>query len=554
MVWQGDMGTSTTTTEERDPAAIQRDPTVGPTPDGTAEAAAELEEYLDASQQRRRLFPRAALVGLAAGLVAIVFRALLAAGDQLRNGLIAWSHGVPAIGWLAPMLLGATGATIAVLLVRGVAPEASGSGIPHIEAVLHRLRELRWQRVLPVKLVGGTIAIGAGLALGREGPTVQMGASVAAGIATWLRSPPRERLTLIAAGAGAGLAAAFNAPLAGLVFVLEEMQRDFRPAVFGAAFIAAALADILARLIAGQLPVFTIPSYPVPPLTALPAFVVLGVVTGLFGMLFNRGLLGGLVIFGRLQGRAVVVGAALVGAAAGLIGWFAPDLIGGGHGLTERALLGEVVLATVPLLFLLRFGLTLLSYGTGAPGGIFAPLLALGALIGLAIGDIAHTFAPAAVPQPAVFAVVGMAAYFTAIVRAPLTGIVLIVEMTGNYNQMLPLLVACFCAYIVAEGLRSLPIYEALLQRDLRRSNTAHVLHEPMVVDLTIESGAPFAGQAIRDLGLPPGCIIVRIQDGGRTWIPTAATRLDAHMRITALIAPEAAAGLRALRDGCDGP
>lgn len=290
--------------------------------------------------------------------MAVTFRALLALGDQVRDGLIAWGQRAPSIGWAGPVLFGATGAALAVALTRRYAPEAAGSGIPHIEAVLHRLRELRWRRVLPVKFLGGTLAIGAGLALGREGPTVQMGGSVGAAVAEWLRSPTRERLTLIAAGAGAGLAAAFNAPLAGLVFVLEEVQRDFRPGVFGAAFIAAAVADILARLVAGQLPVFTVPSYPVPPLVSLPAFALLGAIAGLLGVLFNRGLLIVLDRFGQLQERTILAVAALVGATSGLMGWFVPGLIGGGHDLTERLLLGEIALAAIPLVFLARFGLT----------------------------------------------------------------------------------------------------------------------------------------------------------------------------------------------------
>ena len=539
-----------------DPASSE--PILGAEPpapaDAQSAAQSELAEYLDRTQQRRRLFPRAALVGLLAGAVAIVFRALLAAGDAARNALIAWARQAPAVGWLAPVLYGAVGATLAVALVRRYAPEAGGSGIPHIEAVLHRLRELRWRRVLPVKLLGGTVAIGAGLALGREGPTVQMGGAVGAAVAERLGSASRERLTLIAAGAGAGLAAAFNAPLAGLVFVLEEVQRDFRPMVFGAAFVAAAVADILARLAGTQLPVFTIPSYAVPPLAALPAFAVLGIASGLVGVGFNRSLLRTLNLFGRLDGRAILVGAALVGAMAGLGAWLAPDVGGGGHGLTEAALVGGVALGAIPVLFGLRLALTLASYGTGAPGGIFAPLLALGALLGLAAGDLTQRLAPAVVPQPAVFAVVGMAALFTAVVRAPLTGIVLIVEMTGNYNQMLPLLVACFCAYAVAEGLRDLPIYEALLQRDLRGGGLAHALHKPIVVEVEVEPGAPFAGRMVRQLGLPPGCIIVRCRDGGREWVPTAATRLEPHMRLTAMIAPEAADGLDALRAGCEEP
>jgi CIC family chloride channel protein len=518
------------------------------------EAESELAEYLDISQRRRRLFPRAALVGLLAGAVALLFRALLAWGDQLRNGLIAWSQQFPALGWIAPAGFGAGGATLAVLLVRRYAPEAAGSGIPHTKAVLYRLRDLPWQRVLPIKLVGGALALGSGLALGREGSTVQMGGAVGAAVAARLKSPIRERLTLIAAGAGAGLAAAFNAPLAGLVFVLEELQRDFRPGVFGAAFIAAAVADILARLVGGQLPVFAVPSYPVAPLAALPIFAALGALAGLLGILFNHGLLSALNRFGRLTERQRLGATACIGAGVGLSGWFAPALIGSGHALTEQVLVGELALTVIPLILVLRFGLTLASYGTGAPGGIFAPLLVIGALIGLGVGETAHALAPGVVPIPAAFAVVGMAAYFTAIVRAPLTGIVLIVEMTGNYNQMLPLLVACFAAYLVAEGLRQLPIYEALLQRDRQHSSHAHTFHEPTVLELTIEPGAPFVGRPIRDLGLPPGCIMVRCRDGAREWIPTADTRLDAHMQCTFVIAPEAAPALRLLREGCEAP
>ena len=518
---------------------------------GRAQAQSELETYLDVSQQRRRILPRAALVGVAAGVVAVVFRALLAGGDALRGGLQTWAHSIPWIGWLFPMLFGAAGAAGAVFLVRQFAPETSGSGIPHLEAVLHRLRPMDWRRVLPVKLIGGALAIGSGLVLGREGPTVQMGGATGDAVGRALRSPTQERLTLTAAGAGAGLAAAFNAPLSGLIFVLEEVQRDFRPIVFAAVFVAAAIADIIARVVSGQLPVFVVPSYPVQPLSALPVFAVLGVATGLLGVLFNRSLLSTLNLFARIQGRAAIGAAAVVGAAVGLVGYFAPAGIGGGHTLTEHVLEGNVLLAAIPLWFLVRFVLTMASYGTGAPGGIFAPLLALGALIGLGVGALAHLALPALVPQAAVFAVVGMAAYFTAIVRAPLTGVVLIIEMTGNYNQMLPLLVACFCAYATAELLGSLPIYETLLERDLRRGGTDNAFEEPVVIELEVQPQSPFDGKAIRELGLPPGCIVIRCRDGGREWVPTAQTRLHAHIRITALVAPDAASGLELLRHGC---
>jgi CIC family chloride channel protein len=515
------------------------------------EVLSEIQEDLNIREQRRRMFPRAALVGLGAGLVASFFRIVLAGIDGVRNGLIISSYQYPIWGWIFPAIFGVVGATLSVFLVRRFAPETSGSGIPHLEAVLHRLRTLNWKRVLPVKFVAGALAIGGGLALGREGPTVQMGGAVGDAIGMWLKVPPRERRTLIAAGAGAGLAAAFNAPLAGVIFVVEEIQRDFHPFVFGAVFLAAAVADIVSRVLSGAFPVFSIPDYPTPPTLSLPIFALLGILAGLLGVVFNRSLLGTMNLFARAKGGWNLVIAAGVGAFVGLAGWFSPMMTGSGHSLAETALAGNLVLAVIPAFFLIRFLMTISSYGTGAAGGIFAPLLALGALLGLSLGQIANRIAPGIVPLPAVFAVVGMAAYFTAIVRAPLTGIVLIVEMTGNYHQMLPLLIACFCAYAVAELLKDLPIYEALLERDLLRDGTHVKLNEPMVIDLVVEHGSSFVGQEVRMLGLPPGCVLVRCTEGSRTFVPTAMTCLEAHMKITAVIAPEADQGLTILRNGC---
>jgi CIC family chloride channel protein len=512
----------------------------------------EIQEYLDDRQQRRWIFPRAALVGAIAGGVALAFRAALTEADALRNSLISWAHTLPFLGWLFPVGLTMIGAGIAVAITRRYAPEAAGSGIPHLEAVLHRYRNLEWKRVLPVKFFAGIIAIGSGLALGREGPTVQMGGSIGDGVSRILKVSEHERLTLISAGAGAGLAAAFNAPLAGLIFVLEEVRRDFQPIMFGATFVAAVIADIITRIGSGQFPVFTVPSYGMPPLSSLPIFALLGIMAGLLGVLFNRSLLTTVDLFRRIPPRLVVPFAAIAGGIIGLVGWFSPMMLGSGNSLAQITLQGNLLLSIIPLYFGIRFLLTTTSYGTGAPGGIFAPLLVLGALLGLAIGQIFNFLAPSVVPIPAVFAVVGMAAYFTAIVRAPLTGIMLIVEMTGNYSQMLPLLVSCFCAYAVAEFLKDLPIYEALLERDLQRGSEIPVLSEPAVVEFTVQPGAKFAGRQISTLGLPPGCILVRCSDGKREWVPKANTRLEPHMHITVVIAPDATNGIEILREGCN--
>jgi CIC family chloride channel protein len=521
----------------------------------------EVRDFLQTQERRRQVFPRAALVGLLAGAFAVAFRWALTGGEALRTRLIVWAHHYPTWGWLLPTCIGAVGAGIAVHLVARMAPETAGSGIPHLEAVLYRLRSMRWHRIIPVKFVGGAFAIAGGLTLGREGPTVQMGGAVGAAVAEWLHVTPRERQTLIAAGAGAGLAAAFNAPLAGLAFVLEEVQRDFSPMVFGASFIAAVTADVVTRSLTDQLPVFHIATYPVPPLLALPAFLVLGLLTGALGVAFNRGLLGTLEFFAGLGSWLSRMGAwparlagAFVGAVVGLIGWFVPHALGGGHVLVEAVLTGQVALSLIPLWFVLRFGLTMVSYGCGAPGGIFAPLLVLGALIGLGVGEITHLVLPDAVNHPETFAVVGMAAYFAAIVRAPLTGIVLIVEMTNNYAQMLPLLVACFSAYAVADALGDLPIYEALLERDVRRDGTAPELHGTLVLELTVQTYSAFEGKRVQELGLPPGCVLVTMRRGIHESVPTANTRLEAGDRITAVVAPQAATAVALLREGCEAP
>jgi CIC family chloride channel protein len=470
----------------------------------------------------------------------------------LRDRLIHASHGLGPAGILIPILYGAVGAGLSVYLVRRLAPEAAGSGIPHLKAVLHRLRGMLWQRILPVKFVGSVIGIGVGLALGREGPTVQMGGAIGQMVSRWLGTTARERRTLIAAGAGAGIAAAFNAPLAGVVFVLEEVQRDFSPGVFTAAFIACATADVVARLLTGQLPVFHVAVLPSPPLAVLPAFLVLGILAGALAVVFNRALLGSLNLFQRLRQLPAWVPGALAGAFVGGIGWFAPQTLGGGHVIVEEVLSGHMDLRNLAIFFLLRFGLTMVSFGCGAPGGIFAPLLVLGAQIGLAVGEITRWIAPGSVEHPEAFAMVGMAAYFTGIVRAPLTGIVLVVEMTGNYALMLPLLIACLTAYAVADALGDRPVYEALLERDLLRSREDPQLEETLLVDLTVQPGAPFEGRPVRDLGLPPGCVLVTLRRGPHDQVPTADTRLQAGDQITAVISPAAAPGVIYLREGLE--
>ncbi len=516
-----------------------------------AEAKSEIHEYLHARDERRRLMPRALAVGLASGLAAVAFRASLDGADRLRGEIVAMARLSGPFGVAIPILFSAILAALGLLVVRRFAPEASGSGIPHLEGVLRRHRSFRWAVVLPTKFFGGLLAIASGMVLGREGPTVQMGGAIGMGVAKWLKSTKREALILTAAGAGAGLAAAFNAPLSGLIFVLEELQRDFRPTVFSAAFIAAASADVVTRVVAGQSPVFSVPSYSSTPLAILPGFLILGIASGLLGVVFNKSLVLALNGFARLDKRKVVLATAVVGGIVGAVAYISPNTVGGGHHLVNASIAEGGSVQAIPGLLLLRLTLTIGSYGTGVAGGIFAPLLALGALLGREVGDLAQLMFPQLVVHPGVFGVVGMASLFAAIVRAPLTGIVLIVEMTASYAQMLPLLVACFAAYAVAESLKDLPIYEALLQRDLLRGGSIENGSDPIVLELEVEPGSPFDGLQVRNLGLPSGVVLVKCQEGDREYVPDARTMLTAHQRVTAIISPESDGGVTAFRIGC---
>jgi chloride channel protein, CIC family len=420
--------------------------------------------------KRRHILPKALVVGLVAGLIASVFRMALQYCELSRIG---WIQRLPSWeGLLVALGLGAVGSGFGLWLVRRFAPETAGSGIPDLKSVVLGEKQLLWKRVIPVKFLAGVAGIGGGLTLGREGPTVQMGGATGLMVSTWFRvkQGEGERKALISAGAAAGLAAAFNAPLAGLIFALEELTGSFTPVVFVASFLAAVTADVVCRVVTGETPVFALHGMAAPTLSALPVAALIGMLAGVAGVAFNRSLIISLNLFDRLNRRppfAVGAGAGLV---VGLAAWFYPDISGSGALLSERAVNGEFAVKWMLVFIVVRFFLTMVSYGSGAAGGIFAPLLVLGSLGGLSLGAMVHSVLPGWAAFPETFAVIGMGALFTATVRAPLTGIVLMIELTGQYAFMLPLLVSCFAAYGIAEALGDKPIYDVLRERALARA------------------------------------------------------------------------------------
>jgi CIC family chloride channel protein len=402
-------------------------------------------------------------VGMTSGLVGAVFRLVLDGADRFRGTVIDWAHGKQIAGFVLVIGISAVATALASWLVRKFAPGAKGSGIPDVEAVLRGEQPSAPSILMPVKFLGGVLAMGAGLALGREGPTVQMGAGIGHVIGAAFRRNQDDLKALLAAGAGAGLATAFNAPLAGAVFVLEELVRRFDTRITLTTLCASGSAIAVARLLLGHQPDFQLEQLPHPGLATVPIFFILGAVIGLIGVAYNRTILGALAAAEQL-GRwwSGDVRAALVGAAVGLLAWFGPGLVGGGDAITQHVLAGGVSIMVVVYIFLLRFVLGPVSYAAGTPGGLFAPMLVLGAQIGFVQGTFFCRWFPALGERPAAFAVVGMAAFFTAVVRSPVTGIILVTEMTGSFTLLLPMLLACFAAMIVPTLLRNAPIYDAL--------------------------------------------------------------------------------------------
>ena len=405
------------------------------------------------------------IAGGAAGLVGAIFRRLLDEANTGRGLLIEWAHGYELLGLVLIVALAAAATAFAAWLVRRFSPEASGSGIPHVEAVLHEKASPAAYVLLPVKFFGGLAAIGAGLALGREGPTVQMGASVAHLVGRLFRLSLDDARILLAAGAGAGLATAFNAPIAGAVFVLEELMRRFDTRITIATLGASASAIGVSRLILGQAPDFTVDLMPFPEYGSTPAFIVLGLFVGILGVAYNRAIVGCLALSDRMNTIPAEARAAAVGAAVGLLAWYAPDLVGGGDPIAERALTGQTVVTMLPLLFALRFVLGAVSYAACTPGGLFAPMLVLGAQAGLFFGTYACRWFPLAGQHPTAYAITGMAAFFTATVRAPVTGIILVIELTGSDTLLLAMLAACFTAMVVPTLVGNPPIYDSLGKR-----------------------------------------------------------------------------------------
>jgi CIC family chloride channel protein len=417
------------------------------------------------NSETRVLFTSTVVVGCLSGLAAVGFHESIDVADGwLLEPLLARTLLQRLI--LIPLLLISVGLIVGLLLDR-VVPFARGSGIPEVKTayVFGPGAQLSLRTVVG-KWVLGAISIGSGFSLGREGPTVQICAAIGAAIGKVTRRPTRVVRALISVGAAAGIAAAFNTPIAAITFAMEEVIGDLNQRLVGAIVVASVAAAVVERAMLGGRPSLLVPAYSLGHWQELFAYALLGVLAGLVATVFIRSLLA-LRSFARRQTMVPVwAGPAIGGVLMSTIGLSLPQTFGIGYATLSAALLGQLSWRRMATLCVGKVGATVASYGSGLSGGIFAPALFMGAMLGGSVAHLVHPFAGPTTEIVGSFALVGMGAFFAGAIRAPITSILIIFEMTGDYAIILPLMISNVISYTVAARLHPVPIYDALLRQD----------------------------------------------------------------------------------------
>ena len=410
-----------------------------------------------------RLIWEGIFIGVLSGGVTIFYRWLLGICESGRGQLISFFG--QEIKGLALWFLILVGIAWVVSVLLKKEPMISGSGIPQIEGEFHDKLKQHPIKVLVFKILGGSLSILGGLSLGREGPSIQLGGMGGLLVSDRFRRDGEERRFLLLCGAAAGLSAAFNAPLAGVLFAVEEIYKTVSPSLLFSVMVSSVSADYLSKLFFGAEPVFSFPLTAQIPLEHYWLLILMGILIGILGWGYNKTLLFSQKQFKKIKKPffRLLIPFLL----AGILGICVPEVLGGGHSMIERLLEPQFIISTGILLLVIKFLFSVISFGSGAPGGIFFPLLVLGAYIGTITGSVSIGAFGLNGDMLYQFTVLAMAGYFTAIVHAPLTGIILLCEMTGTFSHILPMCVVCIVSYIVTKRIGNKPIYDSLLERML---------------------------------------------------------------------------------------
>ena len=461
-----------------------------------------------------------ALIGLLAGTAVSTFRYMI--GFILEKVILVYSFLREQPQWIPAWILFSIVMGIILGQIVKSEPDIKGSGIPQVELQLQGKMDMNWWSVCWKKFVGGAISIGSGLLLGREGPSIQLGASIGQGVAETFKANRVQKNVFISSGAGAGLAAAFNAPIAGLMFVLEEVHHTFSPLVAVTTLTAAIISNFISLNVFGTHPSLNLGNDQRFPMEYYGYVVLLGIVLAIFGLAYHRLTLALPKIYKTLFPKVAPYYYCLIAFMLIIpLGMWNPHVLGGG---------GELVLALVKEnhtvqfligLFVIRFVYSMISYGTGLPGGIFLPILSLGALLGLAYAEFLIEFLGVDPSVRVSFVFFAIAA----IGKAPLTALLLVTEMVGGLNQLMPLGICTLVAYIVADFLKMDPIYEVLAER-LDKEHSTGTKGERTTFEVPIMVDSPLVEKAIRDIKWPQQMIIAAVRRGAKEIIARGDTVL----------------------------
>lgn len=417
-------------------------------------------------------------------------------------------------------------------------PIIRGSGIPQVEGVILRKFDMTWWKVILGKFVGTILAIGAGLSLGIEGPSVQIGAAVGQGFAKILKRLKIEEKYLITSGASAGIAAAFNAPLAGTMFALEEVHKNLSPVILIPAFSAALSSDFVSSEFFGLKPVFDFRNISMLPLNYYFYIIVLGIIIGVSGVIFNKTLLKAQNIF-SMQARLPIEFRPIFCLIISIfVGFILPQALGEGNTLIMSLTKNNIAIRILLILLVVKFIFSMICCASGTPGGIFLPLFTVGALIGAIYGTLlVHIFHLNSVYIGS-FVILAMAGYFSSVIRAPMTGSILVLEMTGSFSNLLPVAIISIVAYLTAYILKSKPIYEALLEKFLVNNGEGQRYtsnYGKAILEIPVCLGADLDGIKVKEVQWPEHCLIVAIKRGQNEIIPKGNTIIYAGDYLTVL-------------------
>lgn len=469
-----------------------------------------------------RLLFEALVVGLVAGIVVGSFRWLIGQTLAMWQKGYQAAHANPALLWL--LAAGALASVIVAGFLVKQQPHAGGSGIPEVELQLQGKLQLAWWPILWRKFIGGVLSIGSGLFLGREGPSIQLGSTIGQGVAQGFKASKTDSRVLLATGAASGLSAAFGAPLGGAMFIVEEVFHNFSPRVWLNALAGAIMANFVVSNIFGQTPVLAIDYKHSFPVLQYWHLLLLGAFLGLIGRLYQWGLLNFSHVYQKVPALPRWLHGLIPAAILIPIMYFYPDYVGGGNTLILG--LDQIhVTKILVMIFLLRIAFSIVSYDSGLPGGIFLPILTMGALLGAIYGHFMADLGLLDQKLVVNLVIFSMAGLFAAIVRSPFTAIMLIAEMVGSLLHLMPLAVVSVMAYITNELAGGEPIYESLAGRMQTKEDNDYV-GEADQLTFSVFEGSQMAGKKIKEIAWPDQTLVKVIHRGQKDIIPDGNTQL----------------------------